>query len=311
MMKSLLVAFLLFLSPSPSAQSAIPNAEMSITKEDGSSVGPNIEMQPGQGMNLTCTIQGYGLSLDLLWYEEGQELSHQTSIKRSDFAQQQQLELTYSDDCNRKLTCIYGDEDEVQYSKSTTIKCPGKGISVTLADETTVSSNVEGKLGQSLSLDCNMPDHHDLKQLSEEDFGRGLMCRYGDHEQWSITLNCQNSPGGPASATQSPREAVDRCHDTLEFFKSFNVFLISIILIAIIVYCARKIYKYKENREDKSHSEKDEKEQGSATNLLQGTSKSIKKWEFCEYFPFTGVIHQLRKCSWPIKGTHGQKYTKP
>jgi hypothetical protein len=31
---------------------------MSITKEDGSSVGPSLEMQPGQGMNLICTIQG-------------------------------------------------------------------------------------------------------------------------------------------------------------------------------------------------------------------------------------------------------------
>ncbi|XP_018028275.1 uncharacterized protein LOC108683471 [Hyalella azteca] len=125
MMKLFLIAFFLFWSPSPSAPSAIMNAEMSITKEDGSSVGPSLEIQPGQGMNLTCTIEGYGLSLDLLWYEEGQVLRHQTSIEKSAFMQQHQLRLTYSDDCDRKFTCIYGDEDEVQLAKSTTIKCLG------------------------------------------------------------------------------------------------------------------------------------------------------------------------------------------
>ncbi|XP_018028278.2 uncharacterized protein LOC108683473 [Hyalella azteca] len=242
MMKSLLVAFLLFLSPSHSAQSAFP--KMSITKEDGSSVGPSLEMQPGQGMNLTCTIQGYGLSLDLLWYEEGQVLSHQTSIKRSDYVQQQQLEVTYSDDCGRKLTCLYGDEDGVQHSKSTSIKCPGKEISVTMADGTTVlSSNVEVKLGQNLSLVCNMPDHHDLKQLSEDDCDRELTCRNGDSEQWSITLNCQGSPGGHTSATQSARKEVDPCHCTLKMLIGIIVIPILISLIVITAKYSRKIYK--------------------------------------------------------------------
>ncbi|XP_018013917.2 uncharacterized protein LOC108670937, partial [Hyalella azteca] len=106
------------------ASSVVP--AMSITSEDGSFLGPSIEITRGQRLSLVCSVEGYGISKKLSWsYEmKGRELRDEPPLVRGDFLQQRQLRLPRLDagDCGRELVCSYGDDGMMATSMSVTLK---------------------------------------------------------------------------------------------------------------------------------------------------------------------------------------------
>ncbi|XP_047739870.1 transmembrane and immunoglobulin domain-containing protein 1 isoform X2 [Hyalella azteca] len=242
------------------------NYEMSITLEDGSFVGSSLEMPPEQSLALICTVHGYESSHKLLWYEEGRVLNHQSTIEGGAFMQQQQLSLTNlsADDCDRKLTCIYGDGDQVEVAKSTTIKCPGKGLSITLENGTSVNSIVNIIPGQRLSLICTIHGYeleHDLvwyqggrvlgnqstthkdafmqqqelffTKLHARDCGREMTCMNGGKDQLKIILMC---PSSQASAAPPPQSEVTTSLVEPHRFLGYTTFLV--VFLILMLLCA-------------------------------------------------------------------------